>query len=521
MGISLSLGSLLSRQVRGKIGQRKMTLSPFKKVLEAGKNVGKLAFGQGRWSNFLVGAVFSALPTLTWSLSSLWSMFTSAALELYYFDWNQPDDQLDAQAKNFWTSYGGILGGTAGNAIGFLACGVLPATSLFAVNEDMARYVFREVGEEALEEFAGNASLALQYLTRGLARQGFTWLYKDTRRWLKDPNNPALSFVFGEARAKQIRETWGEQGSQSFTFANEVDERIEKIPSQFWQNFTEELIEEAIDACIEAGYVLTSSIEGYMARQKAANTLTASAERVVELKPNRANDREKIVLAGPEPEVRAQLPAVLAHHQLIESRDIGQIIGENAGDYVRARPLDGLRLKFQLYSVKSPPYISRNGQRLVRVTVTVPDVQRNLLDWERLRAVCGGVNGYLWGRFKCHAQLSNGRTMMCYGGTPDEAEDRLKMFLTLSSAEIRTLSTIEEKREGERLKNPRLQKEVTRVYPGHVTVINRERILAYDLGKGSKEGNFIDKDGRIDLWRGVKPPDFDEVIQELLRKSFV
>lgn len=520
MGISLSVANLLSRQVRGSIGQRRMTLSPFKRVLEAGKNVGKLAFGQGRWANFLIGTIFSALPTLTWSLSSLWSMFTSSALSLLYFDWNQPDEALDRQGAAFWESYGGILGGVAGNAIGSLVCGVIPATTLFAIDENMARYVLREVGEEALEEFASNAGIALQYLTRGLARQGFTWLYKDTRRWLKDPTNPVLGLVFGESRATAIREAWGEQGSQSFTFADQIESQVEKIPSRFWQNFTEELIDEAIDACIEAGYVLTTSIEGYMARQKQANSLSVAAERVVEITPNRDNELEKIVLAGPEPEVRAQLPAVLAHHQLIESRDIGQIVGEPLDDYIRPRPIDGIRLKFQMYSVKSPPYTRRGSERLVRVTVTVPDVERTKLDWDRLRFACGGPNGYLWGRWRAHAILENLQSLTVYGGTKDEAKDRLEAFLFLSNQTIKTISITEELKEAQRLINPKLYKETTRIYPGHVEVINRERTLAADRGQRSREGNYIDKKARIDLWRGVKPPNFEQTIQELLRRSF-
>jgi hypothetical protein len=264
--------------------------------------------------------------------------------------------------------------------------------------------------------------------------------------------------------------------------------------------------------------VVAQSAEGYYAQQKLAQVLTKEAARVVEVQPNRQNDAEKFVLAGPESEVRGQITTIMAQHQMVEDRDIGQVIGQPLDEYIRARPLDGLRLQFKLYSLKTPPYSRRGDQRLVEVVVTIADIDRAKLDWDRLRQVCGGPNGYLWGRFLAKANLDNGGTLKVYGGTPDEAEDRLKAFLALSSAEIKTLSVTEEKKEAERLRNPRMYKDITRVYPGHVSIINRQRTLYLDRGSPSRQGNYIDKRARFDLWRSVQPPDFEDRVRELLRR---
>lgn len=517
MAFSLSLGSLYSRVVRSRIGARTFSSNPMQTLSQGGRLVKRYAIG-GSFKGYLVGFVMSQIPNLTWSLSGLWSLFTSSAIELYYFNWNEPDAQLDRQAQARWQQYGSLLGGTAGNAIGFFACGVVPASSLMVFNEDMGVYVLREVGQEAFEELTFNLSYALRLSIRNLTRQSFNWLYKGARRWLKDPENKTLNLLFPD-RAEEIKAKWGESGSQVWSFAQAIDEQIETIPSQFWQNFTEELIEEAIDACIEAGYVVSNSVESYYARQRMAERFTQSPERVIEVQPNRDNDLEKITLAGPEDVLRAQLPAVLANHQVMESRDIGQFVGDTLDDYVRPRPFEGIRLKFHMYSVKSPPYTRRGTARLVRVTVTVVDVDRVKLDFDKLRAACGGLNGYLWGRWRAHAILTNNQSLTVYGGTKDEATDQLKRFLTLSDQEIKTISCTEEIKEGERLRNPKMYKDTTRVYPGHVTIINRERLLALDRGHRSREGNYIDKKARIDLWRSVKPPNFEQVIQELLRKA--
>lgn len=517
MGFTLTTGQLYSRATRLQVGARSGAKGFLEKVFQAGRQISSY-FTWGNLRGFLIGAALAQIPSLVVSLTNLWSIFTSAAIELYYFDWNIPDDQIDRQAQNRWTAYGSILGGTAGNALGFFACGIVPATSLFAFDERLAAYVLKEVSEEAFEELTFELAYVLRLSFRNLTRQTAGWLYKGARRWLKDPSNPIGGLIFG-SRADSVRNTWGEANAPSWSFAQAVEERVEKIPNQFWQNFTEELIEEAIDACIEAGYVVSNSIEGYYAQQRLAQVVTADRQRVVEVTPNRQNDAEKFVLAGPESEVRAQLTTVLTTHQMVEDRDVGQVIGQPLDEYIRARPLDGLRLQFKLYSLKTPPYSRRGDQRLVEVVVTIADIDRAKLDWDRLRLVCGGPNGYLWGRFRASARLDNGGTLKVYGGTPDEAEDRLRAFLSLSSAEIKTLSVTEEKKEAERLVNPKMFKDITRVYPGHVTIINRQRTLFLDRGSPSRAGNFIDKRGRFDLWRAVPPPDFEDRVRELLRRA--
>jgi hypothetical protein len=465
---------------------------------------------------FAIGAILAQIPNAIFSISGLWEIFVTGALELYYFDWNIPDTRIDNRARESWRQFGGILGGSAGQAIGYFTCGVVPATTMFAFNEELALYVLRDVGEEAFEELTYEFAYALRLATRNLARQAGGFLFKNVRRWLKDPENPLGPRIFG-GQWNTIREQWGAANAPSWSFAQKVEEKIEQIPGFFWQEFTEELIEEAIDACIEAGYVVTSSVESYWASQRTGRQILSDA-KIVEIQPDRANDAEKIVLAGPEDVLRGQIPAVLATHQMVSDRDLGQLIGQPLDDWVRPRPIEGLRLKFQLFSFKSPPYSRRGDDRLVEVTITLSDVDRTKLDWERLRFVAGGSNGYLWGRFRARASLTNGRKLIIYGATEKEAVERVQAMLTLTDLEIKTLSVTEEVKEYERLRNPKMFKEITRVYPGYLSIINRERTLAIDRGKGSLQGNYVDKRARFDLWRATEPPDFEEKIRELLRR---
>jgi hypothetical protein len=147
-------------------------------------------------------------------------------------------------------------------------------------------------------------------------------------------------------------------------------------------------------------------------------------------------------------------------------------------------------------------------------------VIRSKLDYQTIRAVCGGNNGYLCGEFRAIAHLDNGRQMHVYGASENEAEQQLKLFLTLSEAKIRRLSISKVKNEGEDLTNPSLKRPARRVYPGHLTIWNRNELLStVNAGRSGVRGNFFDKNGRIIIWPESKPFGFDEVIQDVLTKG--
>lgn len=514
MGLSLNASALFSR-----VNKRTRQFSSG--LFKLGSGASAIGGAAGSLSlvnhlkGFAVGAALQAIPSMIWSFSSLWTLFFQSTLQIFSFDWNRPDDQLDQQVANQWTAYGSVLGSVAGSTVGYLACGVLPATSLFAIDERMALYVARNVGEEFLDEFIGQAALAIRIGTRNLVQQGAFEVYKNVRRWLKQDSNPVLETILGSNKAQQIKETWGEQNANPFTIYGAIDEQVERIPSQFWRNFTEEMIEEVFDSCIEAGYVVAYSLDGWFAQQKIANQ---EAERVVEVQPDRTNEREKIVLAGPESHVKTGISQALVSHQLIQNRDVGQFVGMPIDDYVREKELS-LRIKFQLYSVDAPPYVTVGPNAVRRVTITVPDVKRSALDWQQLRTALGGPNGYLWGRWKATARLGRGEFVSAFGATADEAEDRIRAVMTLSNSTIQTVTVTEERRADNRITNPRLQKDITRVYPGHITIINRQRVLAADQGRIAVNGNYIDKQSRFELWRDTPPENFAADIAELLRFS--
>ncbi len=508
--------TLKSRVVRRAIGQNGTRI--FKANFETkqtdddGGILGWLWNGAGR----IVGLLGGILGGIAFSFTALWGLIVSTVQYIWNFNWNITDKEIDTNIQNIWNNLGSLLGGTAGNAFGYLACGVLPSATIFVFNEPMGAYLLANVAEEMRDEIIANINNLVRYSFMSGVQTLLLWSFKNVRKFLKA--NPALvAAIFGENIAKLLR-SWGEPGSKPWSFAKAVDDAVESIPNTFIRNFVEEFLEEAWDGCVEAGYVVANSLDSYIAQQKINQQFfpALGQTKYVEVTPDRSNDKEKIILAGNEQILKGGIIQTLASHQLIENRDVGSLIGMPVDDYLRAKP-QTIRLVITFYSVKTPPWLAPDGQRLVKATYAIADIKRSKLDWLTIKNACGGVNGYMWGRYRCTGLLNNGRQMQVMGATPDEAEDRLRALLALSDAELVKKPSITEDRQedvsGTYIKQP------TRVYPAFFTIMNQYKIAG---GQGSgiplSSGVYNRKNDKIMLWLDEEPYGTAERIAELLTR---
>lgn len=505
---------LRSRAVRSAVGNNGVRI--FRASFES-RNEGEGGVLSWLWNGAgrIVGLVGSFLKGLVFSATAIWGLIVSTVQFVWNFDWNMTDQSIDQQIQQRWNALSGMVGGTLGNAFGYLACGVLPAATIFAFNEPMGAYVFANVADELKDELIGNVSSLVRYTFMSGVQSLLLWSFKNLRKWIK--NNPSvLQIIFGD-KTEDIVKAWGSTGSKPWSFAKAVDDAVESIPNEALKNFVEEFLEEAWEGCVEAGYVVADSLASYIAQQKVAQQQTPilGKQRYVEITPDRSNDNERIILAGPEQQLKANMVQALTNYQLIENRDVGSLIGMPVDDYLRAKP-QTLRIVITFFSVEKPPFISKNGIRLVKATYAIPDLKLSKLDWQTIKNACG-INGYMWGRFRCTGTLSNGRQMQVMGATGDEAEDRLRALLTLSEAELVKKPTIAEDRAedntGSYLKQP------TRVWPAFFTIMNQYRVPG---GRGSgipmSDGMYNRKNDKILLWTDEEPYGTAERIVELLKK---
>lgn len=225
---------------------------------------------------------------------------------------------------------------------------------------------------------------------------------------------------------------------------------------------------------------------------------------------------ERIVLKGSSALLKPLITEILAFHQIIRDKDIGEFVGQTMPEHVRAAP-QALKLKVLFYSVESPPWRAVN---LVKATYNVPFINRAKMDWTSIKNACGGANGYEWGRFRCTANISdsngNIRQMQVYGGSESEAETRLRALMVLSEGQIITLTPAEEKKVGKRATDKQMYKETTRIYPAYATIVHSEKIIT-ESHNATLNGNYYRSRGRVPLWTATEPPDAAETFREALR----
>lgn len=482
------------------------------------KGVGWL-FGQ--LGGFLLWAAGALARAFSFSLTTLVSWLQAGFYFIWTFNWNITDQEIAQQIQGAQIGMASLLGGAAGEITGYLACGATAGGLLYVFNPQMAAYVAKELGEEGLEEFLGYAySIASASFYAG-AYFAFVKLYQSNRAlfhlW-RDVVGTALDVVVPGQLSWQeyVKQRQADNGYLSFAgFIEESVETLSPVPAAFWEEFFDELFE----GCFEALYVVAGSMEAWIAEQKVQRQIQAQ-QKVVQVIPNRETEKESIVLAGDTQTLKPAITTVLATHQLVENRDVGAIVGQPVPDYLAANP-QSLRIVIEMASVPEPPWtdVQNGGRRAKRVTIAVPDLDRTKLDWEKIKLAVGGENGYLWGRFRATAFLSNGRQMALYAATEEEAEQMMARLLTLTEAELLRLSITEEKREGELARRPALQKDIVRVYPAYFTIFNRREYFEPREGetRQSLRQNYQDRKARIPLYPKGKPDWVQGAIADLLR----
>jgi hypothetical protein len=509
--------SLESEQIRKGIGKAGVRIfnNSFEErgVDEEGGFLGWVWNAAKRFLGLLVDA-FAKLINFT--LTGIWGLFVSTAQYIWNFNWNITDKQIQQQINQKWAALAGMLGGTVGNFVGYLACGAVPGAVIFCFNEPLGAYVLANVGEELIEEFVSNVSVLARYTFSSTVQSFLLQKFKNVRNFLKS-NSALVGRIFGSG-AENLIKAWGAEGSKPWSFAKNMEDFVESIDNSFVQNFVEEFLEEAWDGCVEAGYVVANSIDSYLAgeRFKRQQMPPLGRNRVVEIKPDRSIDDQRIILAGPEEALKPVVVQTLTNYQMWEDKDIGQFVGNPVDDYLRAKP-QTIRLVIQFYSSQQPPWKGTETQRLVAATYAIPDIEPAKLDWQTIKLACGGENGYMWGRFRATGLLDNGRQMQVMGHTKEEAEDRLRALLAISKAKILKKPTISEDRQ-EDIKGAYL-KQPTRIYPAYFTILNQYKVPgALGSGVPFASGNYIRKKDRINLWTTEEPDGYKERIQELLKK---
>lgn len=491
MPITVARANLLSTQIRQSLQKlgitRVLNLSP---KLQANKDDGSaqpgglagffrflLPFAR-RLGQFLSGV----LKSVNITVSAIFGVAVSATTTLMNFDWRASDREIAAQIRANNVALAGVWGATIGSGLGWVA-GIAVGYGITLLcpvigSAKLAKLAAGETSLEAAEEVGATAMNALRASAKTLGANALLAGYRKVRRWLGI--NPP-------------------DDAPSWTISGQIEERIDSIKNDLVRNFIEELTDEFFDSFVESGYIFAYELDSQIAAARAAQQ--GGVERTIVLTPDKEVPDEKIVLAGPQNELKTQVQTALTQHRLIHNRDLGLLVGQPAQDYLRAQP-QRRQLVILFSERERPPWRMPNNKRARIATYTIPDCKPDL-EWDRIKRA---AKAFMWGRFRCTANLKNGRQMAVYGATREAAEEKLRELLELSTTEIMTLSITEE-----RDRNPQLKKDPVRMYPSYATMLVR-RPSTDTSGRNTLSGEVLDsKKVRFALWTEKEPRNFKEI----------
>lgn len=237
---------------------------------------GLIAFGGWLLSLPLLGALGVIV-----SLTAILFFVISAINYVWNFNWAISDVEIEAQIKESFNIFYGLLGETMGKSVGYLVCGGLPNALAFAFNPAVAAVIMKDLTTEAQQELIGEiANLARSVLgtfANALILKGF----KSARKWIKRPGSP-MHDILKKAMGKKNFEEWGKRQGNQYTLSGKVDERIEQIKDPRLKNFTQEFLQGFSQGCLSGMSIVSNNVDAYMAasRLMAPTSVVASTSVV-------------------------------------------------------------------------------------------------------------------------------------------------------------------------------------------------------------------------------------------------
>ena len=426
----------------------------------------------------LVGFVFGALTNfISWSFSEIWDLVVEAYFEIKYFDWNQTDAEIKTQLEQNDIIINSALGRLAGTGLVWLT-GIAVSTGLSFKFPVLAGRVALELAEEGGQEIRSALS-NLIIASRNVAIQ-----------------NALLGGLLTARRYKLFNQQPVNKEKKPWTFAEQIEEKIESISNTKLRAFANSFVDAVEDSIIEMGYVIAYTLDDFYESNRRVNQNILGQERTVIITPDTRVEDEQIILESPQELVIAHTESALINHQLVYNRDVGQIVGTPEEDYISPAP-QRRKLKVIFYSQKQPPWRNPDGSRVKKVECQIPDLKPGLT-WQKLKQ---GIPKFTWGKYRVTAYLDNGRQMTIYGVSYAEAEQQIRLLMELSTAKITNMT------QGESITDiPTRRKTATLVYPVYAKLIEGD-FTPSGQWRGSKKDT-----ARIDLWVDSEPENLAEIL---------
>lgn len=454
------------------------------KLTTAKRVAGKALSGLGaKLKQFAGWAFTSVVNFFNLNVSSLWDMFVQAYFAIKYFDFNQTDAALEKQIEANNKRILDVGAEALGETLGFQTVRI--------ANAFLGRFTGNKAKStaQALKIPVLSASVGL-----ALAEEGNEEIRANVKRFLNATISSQVSNAFISTILTARRNHWF--GLESITsaqtngsIAQKIEDKIETLP-KFYQNAVEQFIEGWEDGIIEAGYVVSYTIDDHIAAHRAARRLN-EVKRIIEVKTEAGSDEVLKFNGSQEDVIDTVNTTLMGTYPLIKNRDVGEILAEPADELVKLKnQLRKVVISFNEYD--KPPYTRKNvyGKRS---SISIPDAKRGL-NFNQLRNT---VDSYTAGSVFVTVTMDTGRFMEGWFISASEGERVLTKLAELSTADILpgTFRHSQGKPDGTRNLTKRMNVQfASLLYPKR------------DQGKNS---GIKGEPKKVMLWHPVEPPDFE------------
>jgi hypothetical protein len=439
------------------------------KVVQKGKGIlAKIA----KFGGFLLGKLVSYFNL---SFDRLWDVLVDAYFELKTFDWNATDKELEKTIEQNNSAIVTAAATGLGSALGW--------GTVRLANHFIGKFIPGKKGKQLQAIEGMKVPVVSARIGLALAEEGNEEMKFAFRRFMQVGSRAMMSNAFINMVLTSRRNEWFgmtkiTEPKPNGSIAHKIEEKIETLP-KFWQKPVEGFIDGFEDAIIEAGYVVTMTIDDHIAAQRFA-ARDIQARRTIEIQPHKDTE-EKIVFTGTQQEVIDSIRTVMPVHQMIEDKDIGQFLGENPNEVISAKPqLRCLNLLF--YGKPSPPYKKNNKWLCQRSTISIPDAKSGI-SANDIKAV---IKNYTYGDWYVHCKTDTGRQMQGWFSSHNEGIQTLTELSKLSTSDI----VVESFRWSDGKAG---SKKLEKMYPAYAAIL-------YPRRKNGKNTGALGKTERIPLW---------------------
>lgn len=387
--IGITRNNLLSEATRQIIGTRNIDLYQTYRENSRGKT------RRQRLTGFLNMFGQGALDYL---MSNLTEIVMGTALQLYLFDWNQTDEEIQNQMKANELAMLSSAGRLA-------ADGLIRFTTMGATK--LAKHKYPRIDPTAialLEEENREEMIASIRSFLMASRANIT-------------NNVVLNTYMS---GRQMMFGANTKKTESWILADKIEKIAEEQKNPQLKAFLTGFIEQAEDAIFDIGFLVCNTISASYEMNRLAMKDAQGPTRFVQLTPDKDEPELKTLIYGNQQDVMTAITTTVTQNALLDKKDVGQVVQVGLDKSIKAQ-FNQRSVTVWFYSGQDGATTLPDGKRALKRTMTIPNAKISL-DWDKLILALTPFDG---GSYKVVAHLDDGHQLHGHFVTESEGKSYL------------------------------------------------------------------------------------------------